>query len=164
MKLYGVVGWKDTGKTGLVTRLVSYFTGQGLRVSTLKHTHHAVDLDPGPSDTARHRDAGAAQVILASEARLALLEEGDVPCSPVALMERLAPVDLVIAEGWKAGSHPRIEAYRASCNQPPIAAKDKTIRAIASDTPEISTPVGCMVFDLNDTSAIAAFIAKDIGL
>ena len=164
MKLYGVVGWKDTGKTGLVTRLVAYFTKVGLTVSTLKHTHHGVNLDPGPSDTARHRAAGAGQVILASDTRLALLEEGNVPQTPEALMARLDPVDLVIAEGWKAGTHPRLEAYRAASIQAPIAAIDPMIRALASDTQNVGGQVTCPVFDLDDTGAIATFIAQELHL
>jgi molybdopterin-guanine dinucleotide biosynthesis protein MobB len=163
MKVYGVTGWKNCGKTGLMERLVVHFTAQGLRVSTIKHTHHAVDLEVEGTDTHRHRVAGAAQVMLASGSRSALLSEHRGAPEPEldALLAQMAPVDLVLVEGFKKSPHPKIEAHRAAAGSSPLAPGMPSIRAIASDCP-VETPLP--VFDLDNTRAIAAFIARETGL
>lgn len=163
MKIYGIVGFKNAGKTGLMERLVTEITERGFSVSTLKHAHHAFDVDQPGKDSFRHRQAGAHQVLLASRARWALMTElqgTDEP--PLAdLLARLDPVDLVLVEGYKRDDHPKVEAYRAITGNPLIARDDPTIRAIASDTAvEIDQPV----FDLNDTKTIANFILAEVGL
>ncbi|KGK80474.1 molybdopterin-guanine dinucleotide biosynthesis protein MobB [Thalassobacter stenotrophicus] len=164
MKHYGITGWKNCGKTGLMERLVTHFTGQGLRVSTIKHTHHAVDLEVAGTDTHRHRVAGADQVMLASASRSALLtEHRDAPEPELRdLLAQMAPVDLVLVEGFKSSDHPKVEAHRAAAGTSALLAEtNTTIRAVASDSnPSASVPV----FDLDDTAAIAAFIAQDLGL
>ena len=164
MKHYGITGWKNCGKTGLMERLVTHFTGQGLRVSTIKHTHHAVDLEVAGTDTHRHRVAGADQVMLASASRSALLtEHRDAPEPELGdLLAQMAPVDLVLVEGFKSSDHPKVEAHRAAAGISALLAEtNMTIRAVASDSnPSASVPV----FDLDDTAAIAAFIAQDLGL
>ncbi len=163
MKLWGVVGWKNTGKTGTVERLVAEFTARGLRVSTIKYTHHGVDLEVSGTDTHRHRVAGAAEVVLASPSRVAILHElrGAPEPGPEALMARLNPVDLVIAEGFKSARHPKVETHRAETGKPLIAREDATVRAVASDAPiDLDRPV----LDLDDTRAIADFIAAELGL
>jgi len=107
MKVFGVVGYKNAGKTGLMERLVTEITGRGFTVSTLKHAHHSFDIDQQGKDSYRHRDAGAHQVLLASGARWALMTElrdNDEP-SLTALLTRLDPVDLVLAEGYKRDAH-----------------------------------------------------------
>ncbi|MBF9034819.1 molybdopterin-guanine dinucleotide biosynthesis protein B [Rhodobacterales bacterium HKCCE2091] len=163
MKVIGVVGWKDSGKTGLVERLVRHLTGAGLRVSTLKHAHHGFDVDRPGTDSFRHRAAGAAEVLIASGHRWALMSElrGRAEPSLDDLLERLGPCDLAIAEGWKAGSHPRIEAHRAATGLDPLALSDPGIRAVASDA---APEVPCPVLDLNDIAAIARFVRADLGL
>mgnify|MGYP005995670409 CR=1 FL=1 len=134
MKIYGVVGYKNAGKTGLMERLVIEISQRGHSVSTIKHAHHSFDVDQPQKDSYRHRIAGAQQVLLASKSRWA---------------------------GYKRDAHPKIEAFRADANNPLIAPDDPTIRAIASDTPhDIARPV----FDLDDTTAIASFILSEIGL
>lgn len=163
MKVYGVTGWKNCGKTGLMERLVAHFTAQGLRVSTIKHTHHLVDLEVEGTDTHRHRVAGAAQVMLASATRSALLSEYRGAPEPDldALLAQMAPVDLVLVEGFKASGHPKIEAHRAAAGQGLLATQNATVRAVASDSlPEVEVPV----FPLDDTAAIAGFIAGELGL
>lgn len=155
MKLIGIIGWKNSGKTTLTTKLITHFTAQGLRVATLKRTHHAVDLDPGGTDSARHRAAGAAQVMLASDKRTTLITELETPPSLEALARQLAPSDLVIAEGWKNGTHPRIECHRQACQQPPLAQTDPSILAVATDHPlDVAQPQ----FDLDKVDDIAPFI------
>ncbi|MDA5095448.1 bifunctional molybdopterin-guanine dinucleotide biosynthesis adaptor protein MobB/molybdopterin molybdotransferase MoeA [Aliiroseovarius sp. KMU-50] len=163
-RIFGITGWKNSGKTGLVERLVAEFTARGLTVSTLKHTHHGVDLERKGTDTHRHRIAGAQEVVLVSDARIAQLHElRDTPKPDLdTLLKRLQPCDLVIVEGFKSASHPKIEACRAETGQPLIARENPTVRAVAADhTP---TDLPCPLFDLDDTSAIADFIAEETGL
>ena len=153
MRIYGVVGWKNAGKTGLMERLVSEITGRGVTVSTVKHAHHSFDVDHAGKDSYRHREAGASQVLLASRNRIALMHElRGAPEPPLeALLTQLAPVD----------AHPKVEAHRAVTGNPLIAPDDPTIRAVASDTPlTLDRPV----FDLDDTVAVADFILSEVGL
>ncbi|QFT98105.1 Molybdopterin-guanine dinucleotide biosynthesis adapter protein [Roseovarius sp. THAF8] len=163
MKLYGVVGWKNAGKTGLMERLVTEITGRGVSVSTVKHAHHRFDVDHPGKDSHRHRVAGATEVLLASRNRFALMHElrdEDEP-SLDALLSKLAPVDLVLIEGYKRDAHPKVEAHRSVTGNPLIAPDDPTIRAVASDTAlDLDRPV----FDLDDTKAIADFILSETGL
>jgi len=163
MKLFGVVGYKNAGKTGLMERLVAEITKRGLRVSTLKHAHHSFDIDQQGKDSYRHRDAGAHQVLLASGTRWALMTElrGDDEPPLAELLTRLDPVDLVLVEGYKRDTHAKIEAFRAEPGNPLIAKDDPTICAVASDT---KLTLDRPVFDLNDTKAIADFILSEVGL
>ncbi|MEC8666783.1 MAG: molybdopterin-guanine dinucleotide biosynthesis protein B, partial [Pseudomonadota bacterium] len=156
---------KNSGKTGLTERLVAEFTARGLRVSTVKHTHHRVDLDKPGKDSHRHREAGAQEVLIVSENRWALLHElREDPEPPLeTLLPKLSPVDLVLVEGYKSGPHPRIEAHRAETGKPFLADEDPTILAIASDTPS-ACPKGWVVFHLDDTGEIADFISATLGL
>jgi len=164
MKVFGIVGWKNSGKTGLMERLVSEFTARGLRVSTVKHAHHSFDVDCPGKDSDRHRVAGAQQVLLSSANRWALMSElRGAPEPPLAeLLEKLSPVDLVLIEGYKRDSHLKVEAHRAETGQPLIASDDASIRAVASDEPlpGLSVPV----LDLDDTKGIADFIATTLEL
>jgi molybdopterin-guanine dinucleotide biosynthesis adapter protein len=163
MRLYGVAGWKNAGKTGLMERLVIEITGRGHSVSTVKHAHHSFDVDHPGKDSHRHRVAGATEVLLASRNRFALMHElrdTDEP-SLDELLTKLAPVDLVLVEGYKRDAHPKVEAHRASTGNPLIAPDDPTIRAVASD---IDLTLDRPVFDLNDTKGIADFILGEVGL
>jgi len=157
MNVFGVTGWKNAGKTGLMERLVAEINGRGHSVSTLKHAHHTFDVDHPGKDSHRHRLAGASQVLLASTERWALMNEhrGAEEPSLSELLAKLEPVDVVLIEGWKRDSHPKVEAWRAETGNPLIAPNDPTILAVASDTSfEIDRPM----FDLDDTAAIANFI------
>ncbi|MEZ5778325.1 MAG: molybdopterin-guanine dinucleotide biosynthesis protein B [Paracoccaceae bacterium] len=164
MKVYGVTGWKNSGKTHLVERLVAEITRRGLSVSTVKHAHHATEIDHPGRDSFRHREAGACEVLVASPVRWALMHElrGDREPPLTELLHRLSPVDLVLIEGYKREAHPKIEAHRAETGRPFLAEGNRTIRAVASD----SAPKGLdvPVLDLNDTGAIADFILKEAGL
>lgn len=164
MRVYGIVGFRNAGKTGLMVRLVSEFTARGLTVSTIKHAHHAVDVDKPGKDSFRHRQAGATQVILASQARWALMSElRDMPEPALPdLLGKLSPVDLVLVEGYKRDDHPKIEVFRKDAGHDLLAGEEPTIRAVASDIPLPGCPKP--VFDLDDTQAIAAFIASELGL
>ena len=158
MKVFGITGWKNSGKTGLMERLVAHFTAKGLRVSTLKHTHHGVDLERPGTDTHRHREAGAQEVVLASSARVSILHELRDTDEPrlADLIARLTPCDLVLVEGFKSAPHPKIEAHRATTGEALLAPLNQTVLAVASDCPlpDIDLPI----FDLDDTASIAAFI------
>ncbi|MEM9221250.1 MAG: molybdopterin-guanine dinucleotide biosynthesis protein B [Pseudomonadota bacterium] len=158
MKVFGVVGWKDSGKTGLVERLVATFVKRGLTVSTVKHAHHDVDVDQAGRDTHRHREAGASEVLLATPRRWALMHElrGAEEPSLEALLKTLSPADLVLVEGFKREGHAKIETHRAVTGADLLASADPTVRAIASDVP--LQGVGRPVFRLDDTDAIAEFI------
>ena len=163
MKIYGVTGWKNAGKTGLIERLVAEITSRGLSVSTIKHAHHSFDVDHPGKDSHRHRVAGAHEVLLASKNRIALMQELRDQEEPelAHLLTRLSPVDLVLIEGYKRDRHPKIEAHRAVTGQPLIAPGDDTIRAVASDAPlTLDRPV----FGLDDTIALADFVLREVGL
>jgi molybdopterin molybdotransferase/molybdopterin-guanine dinucleotide biosynthesis protein B len=163
MKVYGVTGWKNAGKTGLMERLVEEITRRGFSVSTVKHAHHTFDVDHAGRDSYRHRSAGARQVMLSSRNRWALMSElrGAEEPPLAALLAKLDPVDLILIEGYKRDSHPKVEAYRAETGNALIAPDDPTIRAVASDTPlDLDRPV----FGLDDTAAIADFILGEVGL
>ena len=163
MKIFGVTGWKNSGKTGLMERLITEFTARGLSVSSIKHAHHSFDIDHPGRDSYRHRDAGARQVLLASRNRWALMHElrdEDEP-SLGDLLKQLSPVDLVLIEGYKRDRHPKIEAHRKETGQPLIAPEDETIVAVASDA---SVSIDRPVLDLNDTASIANFIAQHLEL
>lgn len=163
MKIFGIVGWKNAGKTGLMERLVSEISGRGYSVSTVKHAHHVFDVDQPGKDSYRHRAAGATEVLLASRKRFALMHElRDAPEPSLEdLLAKLTPVDLVLIEGYKRDLHHKVEAFRSVTGNPLIALDDPTIRAVASDIPiSIDRPV----FDLNDTGAITDFILAEVGL
>ena len=155
-RVIGVVGWKNNGKTTLVVRLVEHLTAQGLRVSTVKHAHHSVDLDQPGKDSWRHREAGAAEVVLATARRWALIhelrQEDEPPLEE--LLAKMAAVDLVIVEGFKRFPHPKIEVHRKERGTPLLARDDPSIVAIASDEPlaDLAIPV----LDLDDVEGLAA--------
>jgi len=163
MRVYGITGWKNTGKTTLTERLVADLTARGLRVSTVKHAHHAADIDHPGRDSHRHRLAGAGQVIVASPLRWALMTElRGAPEPPLAdLLARLDPCDLVLVEGYKSAPHPKIETYRKDTGRSLLAPDNPTIRAIARDVP-LEHPLP--QFDLDDIPAISGFILHEAGL
>ena len=164
MKIYGVTGWKNTGKTGLMERLVAEMVARGLSVSTVKHAHHDTEIDHPGRDSYRHRAAGAREVVLSSPRRWAVMHELRDQPEPILadLLTRLSPVDLVLIEGYKRADHPKVEAYRAVTGRDLLARDNPTIRAVASDVAleELAQPV----FQLDDTRAIADFILRDLGV
>ncbi|HFA59592.1 MAG TPA: molybdopterin-guanine dinucleotide biosynthesis protein B [Rhodospirillales bacterium] len=159
----GVVGWKNNGKTTLVTRLVAHLVARGLRVSTVKHAHHSVDVDQPGKDSHRHREAGASEVVLATARRWVLIHElRDEPEPRLEdLLAKMAPADLVIVEGFKRFPHPKIEVHRKARGTPLIAREDPTVLAVASDEPlpDFDRPV----FHLDAIAEIADFILARAG-
>ncbi|WP_026623005.1 molybdopterin-guanine dinucleotide biosynthesis adapter protein [Ensifer sp. WSM1721] len=164
-KIFGIAGWKNSGKTGLMVRLVSEMTRRGYLVSTVKHAHHDFDIDKVGADSYRHREAGAHEVTIVSSTRFAIMHElrGAPEPSFEEVLSRLAPCDLVLIEGYKREPIPKIEARRKeSVNREPLAPTDPHIVAIAAD--HVITDSDLPVFDLDDTQAIADFIEKATGL
>ena len=164
MKVFGVTGWKNSGKTGLVERLVSDFISRGLSVSTVKHAHHTFDVDHPGRDSYRHRAAGAKEVLLVSKNRWAIMHELRDEDEPELseILKKVEKVDLVIIEGFKRDRHPKIEAFRQETRTSAIASEDQSIVAVAADTS--LTDLKIPVFDLNNTSEIADFISGFLDL
>jgi molybdopterin-guanine dinucleotide biosynthesis adapter protein len=163
--IIGIAGWKKSGKTTLVTRLIAELTGRGLTIATVKHAHHDFQIDDTEADSARHRRAGAAQVAVVSARRWALINElKDAPEPPLdEVVTWLGPCDLVIVEGYKAAPIPKIELRRRdAASQQPLVEADPHVIAIAADYP---VDAGALpVFRLDDVAAIADFIAGAVGL
>lgn len=163
--VFGVTGWKNSGKTTLITRLIAQFVGRGLRVNSVKHAHHAFDIDVPGTDSFRHREAGATEVALISGTRWALmheLREDDEPRLED-IVARMGPADLLLVEGYKRERHPKIECRRkGGRTAEPLSANDPTIIAIAADFPVDGG--GLPVFHLDDVAGVAGFIAGHLGL
>ena len=158
MRIFGLAGWSGSGKTTLATRLLPALIRHGVSVSTLKHAHHDFDVDQEGKDSWRHRQAGAHEVMVASDRRWALMRELRGAPEPTMdeILRHMSPVDLVLVEGYKRGPHPKLEVYRAALGKTLLADEDETIVAIASDMP---VPGVCLpFFDLDDIEAIASFV------
>ncbi|MGJ8532415.1 MAG: molybdopterin-guanine dinucleotide biosynthesis protein B [Alphaproteobacteria bacterium] len=163
--VFGVTGWKNSGKTTLVSRLVAEITARGFFVSTVKHAHHNFDIDQKGRDSYAHREAGAQEVALVSGRRWALMHElrGDEEPSLDEVLAKLSPCDLVIVEGYKRETHPKIEARRVgSKSDRPLAPDDPSIVAIACDTALVGEALP--VFDIDNITSIADFALKQSGL
>jgi molybdopterin-guanine dinucleotide biosynthesis adapter protein len=162
--IIGIAGWKRSGKTTLTVRLVEEFTRRGLNVATVKHAHHAFQIDDAETDSARHRRAGARQVAIVSRRRWAIVSELAGASEPdfAEVIGWLEPCDLVIVEGYKLAPIPKIEVRRqASLTKRPLADDDPLVIAIAADH-EVDGK-GLPVFSLDDISRIANFISARIG-
>ncbi|MFQ5783325.1 MAG: molybdopterin-guanine dinucleotide biosynthesis protein B [Alphaproteobacteria bacterium] len=164
MRIFGLAGWSGSGKTTLLCRLLPELTGRGLRVSTVKHVHHTVDIDRPGKDSFRHRDAGATEVMIGSAKRWALLHEyrGEPEPTIDELLAHMTPVDLLIIEGFKRDAHPKIEVHRPVLGKTLLCRDDPHIVAVASDAP--LDGLHLPVLNLNDPPAIAGFIVGHCGL
>ena len=164
-RVFGITGWKNSGKTTLTERLVTELVRRGWTVSTVKHAHHDFDIDKPGADSFRHRQAGATEVAIVSGKRWALMHElrGEDEPQRESILSRLTPCDIVLVEGYKREAHSKIETRRLEAkDRSPLSANDPHIVAIAADfaVPGESLPV----FDLDDTKSIADFIERTTGL
>jgi molybdopterin-guanine dinucleotide biosynthesis protein B len=157
MKVIGLAGWSGAGKTTLLTRLIPHFLDQGLRVSVIKHAHHSFDVDVPGKDSWLHRQAGAAEVLVSSGQRWALMHElrgAEEPKLPE-LLAKLSRVDLVVVEGFKREPHRKIEVHRAANAKPALFPDDPGIVGLATDTKfQTKLPVA----GLDDIPAVAAMM------
>jgi molybdopterin-guanine dinucleotide biosynthesis protein B len=160
MRMIGIVGRSGSGKTTLIAALLPALRARGLTVSTIKHAHHGFDLDRPGKDSYRHREAGAREVMLVADSRWALLHEmGEAPPPPLeGLLARLAPVDLVVIEGFHTHRHAAIEVYRPSEGHELMWREGSDIVAVASD--EKLADLAAPVLDLNDAESIADFVLQ----
>jgi len=163
-RIFGLAGWSGSGKTTLLAKLIPALTAQGVRVSTIKHAHHEFDLDTPGKDSWVHRQAGATEVAVVSANRYAILHELRGAPEPTLeeLLPRLAPVDLVLIEGFKRHRHDKLEIHRPALGKPLLAPDDPDIVAVASDAAIADLEIPRI--DLNDVAAIAAFVRQRAGL
>ena len=164
MEIMGIVGWSGSGKTSLMVALLPLLREAGLKVSTMKHAHHAFDMDTPGKDSFLHREAGASEVLVVTGCRWVLMHESRDEPEPTieALIERMTPVDLLLIEGFKTHAHPKLEIHRPSEGRPLMCPLDPEIVAVACDVPLPGLAVP--VLDLNDPGAIARFILARTGL
>lgn len=160
----GIAGWSNAGKTTLIEKLTRHFTDNGLRVATIKHTHHKFEVDKPGSDTARHRAAGASETAIVSGSRVAVIQEIETRGEPTLddIVSRLHPADIVFVEGYKSAAIPKIEVRRAAvATERVLANNDPLVIGIAADH-ELDGH-GKPVLPLDDIAAIAALIEEAAG-
>lgn len=157
-RVFGLAGWSGSGKTTLLTHLVPALGRRGVAVSTVKHAHHAFDIDQPGKDSYRHREAGAVEVMVASDKRWALMHElrSEAELSLDRLLRQMSPVDLVIVEGFRHATLPKLEVHRPALGKPLLAPEDKAILAVASDLPLAGLAVPYLPLD--EPEAIADFV------
>lgn len=164
MKVFGIVGWKNSGKTTLVEKLVNEISRRGYSVSTIKHAHHTFDVDHPGKDSHRHRVAGAQEVLLASSVRWALMHEmrGEPEPSLAELLKHLSPVDLVLVEGFKSDIMPKLEVRANASDQETKPEPISDVIALATTGTVANARIP--VLDVNDVCAIADFVLSASGL
>lgn len=157
MRVFGIVGWKNSGKTTLVSGLIGNLRARGLRVASVKHTHHDVEFDQAGKDSYLHREAGAGEVLLISRRRWALFHEfGDHEPDLPALIDKLAPADVVLIEGFKQHGFPKIQVFRRETGNVLLVQQVPGIVAVASDVPLANLPVANL--NLDDIDEVSEFI------
>ena len=158
MRVIGLAGWSGSGKTTLLAKLLPVLVARGRAVSTIKHAHHAFDVDQPGKDSHTHRLAGAHEVLVSSAKRWALMHElrGAAEPTLAELVPHLTPVDLVIVEGFKTQSHAKLEVHRSAVGKPLLYPNDPNIVALASDTrpPGLGLPFA----ELDDVEAVADLV------
>jgi molybdopterin-guanine dinucleotide biosynthesis adapter protein len=158
MRIIGFAGWSGGGKTTLIVKLIPSLNARGLSVSTVKHAHHNFDVDKPGKDSYEHRMAGAAEVLVASDQRFALMHElrGASEPSLAELLSKLAPVDLVLVEGFKRDSHMKLEVHRAANGKPLLYPDDPHIKALVSDLPPGEIPPHLAHAHIDDIESVAS--------
>lgn len=160
MQVFGFAGYSGSGKTTLIEQLIPRFVARGLRVSLIKHAHHAFDIDRPGKDSWRHREAGASEVLITSEQRWVLMHElrGESEPDLQTQLTRLAPCDLVLLEGYKRAAVPKIEIHRPSLGKDLLYPQDPHIVAVASDEP-LGRSVALPLLDLNQPDRVVDYIS-----
>ena len=160
MKIFGIAGFKNAGKTTLIVELIGALRQRGLRIGTVKHAHHNFDIDHPGKDSYQHREAGAEEVIVASSRRWAHIRELDLVDEPplTELLKQFGNLDIVLIEGYKHGAHPKLELRRAGNDAPELAGQDPSICAIVSDSVIADAPVRVLL--RKDIVGIANFICQ----
>jgi molybdopterin-guanine dinucleotide biosynthesis protein B len=161
MNVIGFRGFSGAGKTTLVEQVIARLKAAGRRVSVIKHAHHDFDIDQQGKDSWRHRQAGAYEVVIASDRRLALMREYEREADPSvhALIAELSACDWVLVEGFKAAALPKIEVWRASTGQAVQYPVDGHVVAICTDSAEsLPEPTTLPVLDVNDAQAVVDFL------
>ena len=163
MKVFGFAAYSDNGKTTLIENLLPLLVARGLKVSVVKHAHHAFDIDRPGKDSYRHRQAGASEVLISSDVRWALMHELRGESEPVlaSLLQALTPCDLVLVDGFKNEPIPKMEVHRAAAGTPLLFPDDPNIVAVATDT-RIETALPS--YHLDDHAAITGFLLRHLGL
>ena len=162
-KVFGFAGYSGAGKTTLIEQLIPRFVAAGLRVSLIKHAHHAFDVDTPGKDSYRHRQAGCTEVMVACDRRWVLMHELRDEAEPELeeQVARFSPCDLILVEGFKRSAMPKLEIFRPSVGKPPLHPDDPTIVAVASDGP---VDTALPVLDLGAPATIAEFIIAHLSL
>ncbi len=166
MKVVGFSGYSGSGKTTLVEKLIVRLKLAGQRVSVVKHAHHSFDIDHEGKDSWRHREAGAFEVVIASDRRLAKIREYEVNAAPTVhqLINELYDCDWVLVEGFKHAALPKLEIWRASTGKPAQYPDDPFVVAVCTDAPKsLPQPTGLPVLDLNQADAVAEFLLAHPG-
>lgn len=164
MKVVGFAGYSGSGKTTLIERLIPVLKARGLRVSIVKHAHHAFDIDHPGKDTHRHREAGAFEVVVASSKRLALMREFEQPAQLSVhqlIAELYDGVDWVLVEGFKSSNLLKVEVWRGQSGEQVRYPDDDFVVAIATDQATLPEETLRPVLDLNDAPAIAAWLVDN---
>ena len=160
MKIFGIAGWKNSGKTTLVEKIIKDLVNRGYTASSIKHAHHEFEIDKEGKDSYRHRQSGASQVIVSSENLWAMISsqayENDKALEK--LLGKLDPVDFIIVEGYKTEKHPKIECYRLGCQKNPLIESDASIIGIVHDLKDFHSEQE--QFKFNEIKKIVDFIER----
>jgi molybdopterin-guanine dinucleotide biosynthesis protein B len=161
VNILAIAGWSGSGKTSLILRLLPVLKARGLRVSTIKHAHHKVEVDTPGKDSFEHRAAGAHEVMLITGKRFALMHDFPDPDDEVPLgdlIARMAPVDLLLIEGFKSTPHPKLEVHRPAVGKPLMQPQDPHIVGIACPGARLDSATTVPLLDLDDSAAVADFV------
>jgi molybdopterin-guanine dinucleotide biosynthesis protein B len=160
VRVFGFAGWSGSGKTTLIEKIVPLLVARGLKVSLIKHAHHGFDLDQPGKDSFRHREAGCSEVLIMAQERWALMHEsrGAPELTLEEALARMTPCDLVLIEGYKAYSVPKLEIHRVVIGKPLLCPGDPNIVGIATDIAASALPEGLPRFDIDDAASIADFV------
>jgi len=157
-RILGIVGWSGSGKTVLLVKLIPLLVARGLKVATIKHAHHAFQVDLPGKDSWEHRQAGSSEVIVSSSGRWVQIHEnaGEPEPTLAQLLRRLSPCDLILVEGFKRARHPKLEVYRPEVGKPPLHPGDPRILGVATGVRQPGARIPVLALD--DVAAIADFV------